>query len=146
MVNIVDIFLVLALVALIGFLITLIVFLIKLTKTVKEVNSVFEKNRTDIDLSIRKAQETINNVSNITDKTDRLLGDISPDIRGITSSTNKTMGNVENIVGDMNDTVEFVSESIVDTADTIRSNLTSCSSFTPQVLDLIKYFKSIFGR
>ena len=128
------------------FLVTLTIFLIKLIGTVKQVNSIIEKNRTEIDVSLRKTQDTMENMSNITNKTDRLLEDIAPDIRKIATSTGNTMKNVEGLVDDVTDTVDFVSESVIDTADSIKTSVSSYSNYASYIIDIVNYIRSLFKK
>ena len=46
-----------------------VVFLIKLIGTITKVNGIIEKNRTEIDITMRKLPDIMENVEGITDKT-----------------------------------------------------------------------------
>ncbi|MDO5017813.1 MAG: hypothetical protein Q4E02_00780 [Lagierella massiliensis] len=118
-------FLILVYLCLAAFLISLTVFMFKLVAIVKELGNTIERNRNDIDASLRSIRETTENVSGITRKSDRLIEDISPDVRKITNAAGNVSTNVDGVVSDVTHTVEFVAESVVDGVDSIRGKLTA---------------------
>ncbi|MDL2310617.1 hypothetical protein LJC13_01400 [Peptostreptococcaceae bacterium OttesenSCG-928-C18] len=130
-----------------------VVFLIKLISTISKVNGIIEKNRTEIDITMRKLPEVMGNVEGITKKADVLIGDVSPDVKNIVSNTNKTMANVENIVEDVTGTVEeithtvdHVTETVADTADSIKNNILGYGDYIGYIIEIINYIKSKIKR
>lgn len=96
---------------------------------------------------MRSVRETTENVSLITRKSDRLIEDISPDVRKITNSVSNVSSNVDGVVSDVTHTVEFVAESVVDGVDNIKTKFTSPSrSIKSAFFDSLSSVISIFKK
>ncbi|WP_300409935.1 hypothetical protein [Lagierella sp.] len=141
-----EYFLILVYICLAAFLIALTVFMFKLVGVVKQLNSTIERNRNDIDASLRSIRETTENVSGITRKSDRLLEDVSPDIRKVTGAVGNTASNVDGLVSDVTNTIDFVAESVVDGADALRQKVTGHSGIKSYFYDVVNYVISLFKR
>ncbi len=141
-----EYFLILVYICLAAFLIALTVFMFKLVGVVKQLNSTIERNRNDIDASLRSIRETTENVSGITRKSDRLLEDVSPDIRKVTGAVGNTASNVDGLVSDVTNTIDFVAESVVDGADALRQKVTGHTGIKSYFYDVVNYVISLFKR
>ncbi|MDO5755534.1 MAG: hypothetical protein Q4P28_04810 [Tissierellia bacterium] len=132
--------------ALAGFLVALIVFFLKLSALIKEINATVTDSKKDINRSVAELPSIMRNVSGITDKADRLIGDISPDVKDITRSVNHTISSVENATEDVTSTVSYVTESVSDTATNIKYGLSGSGDTMGYLFEIIDFIKMIIRR
>lgn len=146
MVDALYIFKIILYICLSGFLIALIVFFIKLADLIKDVKGVLSDNKKDIDRSISEVPQILDNITGITNKTDRLIGDVSPDVRNITNNVSNTLANVESVSSNVSNTVDYVSESVTDTATNIKYGFLNSTDYVGSAKEIINLIKSIIRR
>ena len=128
------------------FLIALIVFLFKLTDLIKSIKAVLADNKKDIDRSIGEVPQILDNVTGITNKADRLIGDVSPDVRNITNNVSNTLSHVESVSSNVSNTVDYVAESVTDTATNIKYGFLNSTDYVGSARDIINFVKSLAKR
>lgn len=147
-IQVVDLFRIIMYLCLSGFLIALIIFMTKLIGIVKTVNETFKDNKINIDSTLNEMPSIMSNVEGITNKTDNMLSDVSPDISSITGSINRSVQVVENTVTDVSSTVDFVTDTVSDTTSSFRygsgTTTSSPSDMISNVLEIVTIIKSLF--
>ncbi len=146
MVDALYVFKVLVDICLCGFLIALIIFFIKLTDLIKSAKAIISDNKKDIDKSIGEVPQILDNVTGITNKADRLIGDVSPDVRNITNNVSNTLSNVESISNNVSSTVDYVSDSVADTATNIKYGFLNSSDYVGSAKEIVRMVRSIIKK
>lgn len=146
MIDALYIFKIILYICLSGFLIALIVFLLKLTDLIKSIKAVLADNKKDIDRSIGEVPQILDNVTGITNKADRLIGDVSPDVRNITNNVSNTLSHVESVSSNVSNTVDYVAESVTDTATNIKYGFLNSADYVGSARDIINFVKSLSRR
>lgn len=140
-----DIVKIITLVITSGFLVALIAFLFKLISLIGSVQDIVDNNKTDIDITIREIPLILRNITGITDKTDRLVTDLTPDIKGIAGNVQGTLQSVENISEDAEGLVDYFTVNIVDATESVKNRIFKRSGFTGYFLDAFDIVRSFFG-
>lgn len=140
-----DIVKIITLVVLSGFLVSLIVFLFKLIGLIGSVQDIVDNNKTDIDITIREIPLILRNVTGITDKADRLVTDLTPNIKGIASNVHGTLQSVDNVSGDVEGLVDYFTVNIVEATESVKNRVFKRSGFTGYFLDAFDTVRSFFG-
>ncbi|MDU5443777.1 MAG: hypothetical protein E6117_03400, partial [Finegoldia magna] len=122
------------------------VFLFKLTDLIKSIKAVLADNKKDIDRSIGEVPQILDNVTGITNKADRLIGDVSPDVRNITNNVSNTLSHVESVSSNVSNTVDYVAESVTDTATNIKYGFLNSTDYVGSARDIINFVKSLAKR
>ncbi|MDU5587101.1 MAG: hypothetical protein E6045_00655, partial [Finegoldia magna] len=85
-------------------------------------------------------------VTGITNKADRLIGDVSPDVRNITNNVSNTLSHVESVSSNVSNTVDYVAESVTDTATNIKYGFLNSTDYVGSARDIINFVKSLAKR
>lgn len=129
-----------------GLFISLIVFFIRLSGILSTMRSTILDNKKDIDQTMTELPRILRNVDNLTDKTDRLIGDISPDVKGIASNVNRTTHSVGDMSENVSETVDYVAESVTDATTNIKYGITSTGDYLSYVIEIFNFVKSLFNK
>lgn len=137
----------------IGAIIFLIMVLRNASKILGQISDLVEKNREELDTTIKQLPEITANVNAITKEVDILLNDVSPSINQLLENVNSVSGKVEHMAAVIDETtekvggtVDVVTDSIAETALSFQYNTQDITDYIQIIKEVIKNVKSIMNN
>lgn len=141
-----DLFLILLSLAGIAALAYLAILFVNLTKTVKAINTLVKNNETELDTVIKNLPGITKNIGEITEQTNAMIAKVEPDISSITNKVSGIVEKAESATGSVTNTVDYLSTSVVDTADNIKYGINSVTDYLALFYEIIQVLKTALKK
>jgi len=137
----------------IGAIAYLISVLRNVNKIVGQIRVILEANDKEINNTIKQLPEISENVNSITKEANKTIKELTPEINGLLHNINVVSRKVENITSTIDnttnrfgDTVDAVSESIVDTALNFKYNSKNITDYLNLLKEIFEVIKNAIQR
>ncbi len=124
----------------------LIVVLINLNRLIKTVNKHLDDNSKEIDSVIKDMPAISAKAKTLVSNVDDIVVRSGPEVQQIIGNVKILSDSAGKISEDVTETVSFISESAIDTADNIRYGVHSATDYLSFVYDIIEIVKNLLRK
>lgn len=139
-----EILLIVLLLVAIGALVYLVKALKNFSSMTNNVSLLLEKNKEELDSSIKSLPVITNQLEETLNRVNDLLDESGDDITSSISELRQGLENVNRISNDAADTVEYVAATAIDAADIVSDGLNRSSNGIEKAFDTYKRLKDLF--
>lgn len=137
----------------IGVLFYLVLILKNAYQTIKSFRVVFDENQANIDNTLKHLPDITNHISSITESTDVMLKDITPEVNNLVHNVSNITGRVDSIADSLSnttnkvyETVDLVGDSISETAYAFQYNVKNVDNYIKIIIETIETIKSVLKK